>query len=145
MADHDRMKEAVEAERLRVGILCLRGTTNPIDAGPFYMRRELDRALGETTLIGDVQRYPLLNKVFGRSWGRVSPRVCALRASEALKRQPQDLLVGLYASQLMAELPPMSIPLVYFIRGEIVSQRAIAGATLSVLGIVIMSLDSKSR
>ena len=41
--------------------------------------------------------------------------------------------------------PLFSIPLVYFIRGEIVSQRAIAGATLSVLGIVIMSLDSKSR
>ena len=117
MADHEQMRDAVEAERVRVGILCLRGTTKPLDASPYYMRRELARSLGETTLIGDVHRYPLLKKLTGRGLGRVSPNVCARRALKALKRKPQDLLVGLYASQLIAELPPTSAPLVYFTDG----------------------------
>ena len=41
--------------------------------------------------------------------------------------------------------PLFSIPLVYLMKGEVVSRRAIIGATLSVTGIMIMSFTSSSQ
>jgi glycosyltransferase involved in cell wall biosynthesis len=103
--------------RLSVGVLCLRGTEQPIHACPYYMRKELDIALGTTTVIGSRHRFPLLTKITRRRFGRVTPMVAAERAMRDLKLKPQDLLVGLYASEIIAVLPHAPCPVVYFSDG----------------------------
>lgn len=104
-------------KRLSVGVLSLRGTEEPVHASPHYMRKELDIALGETTVIGSRHRFPLLTKMTGRGFGRVTPMVAAERAAHDLKLKPQELLVGLYASEILAALPETPCPVVYFSDG----------------------------
>jgi len=117
MANTRRSIEVEEEKRLSVGVLCMRGTEKSINASPYYMRRELEKVLGATTVLGSRHRFPLLTKVTGRGFGRVEPMVCAERAAHDLRLKPQDLLVGLYASELLAVLPQVPCPVVYFSDG----------------------------
>lgn len=117
MANTRRSIEVETEERLSVGVLCMRGTEKSINASPYYMRRELEKVLGATTVLGSRHRFPLLTKVTGRGFGRVEPMVCAERAAHDLRLKPQDLLVGFYASELLAMLPQVPCPVVYFSDG----------------------------
>jgi hypothetical protein len=104
-------------KRLRVGVLCMRGTGKPIHASPYYMRKELGMALGAMTTIGNRHRFPLLSKMTGRGFGRVTPMVYAERAMHDLKLKSQDLLVGFYASEILAVLPQTPCPVVHISDG----------------------------
>jgi glycosyltransferase involved in cell wall biosynthesis len=117
MENSRRSKEMEGEKRLSVGVLSMRGTEDPVHASPHYMRQELDIALGETTVSGSRHRFPLLTKMTGRGFGRVTPMKYAERALHDLKLKPQDLLVGFYACEIIAALPETPCPVVYFSDG----------------------------
>jgi hypothetical protein len=56
MANTRRSIEVEEEKRLSIGVLCLRGTEQSINASPHYMRKELGIALGPTTVLGNRHR-----------------------------------------------------------------------------------------
>ena len=117
MAGTRRSTEEEREGRLSVGVLCMRGTEKLIHASPYYMRKELGIASGAMTTIGNRHRFPLLTKLTGRGFGRVTPTVYAERVMNDLKLKPQDLLVGFYASDILAVLPQTPCPVVYFSDG----------------------------
>jgi len=102
-----------EGARAKIGLICLRGTSRGINASPYYMRKAMDRWVGDTTHLGDRHRFPFLGERLARRFGRAPEHVYLRRAQIQYARDPQDLLVGIYAGSAAAQFGPTSAPMIY--------------------------------
>ncbi len=103
--------------RPRIGVISLRGTDQRVNASAYFIRRSLDRWIGETTHLGGRFKLPFFGERIARMSGCVSEGVYLRRVYSHLQRAPQDLLFGLYSGSTLAMLEPTSTPMVYVTDG----------------------------
>jgi glycosyltransferase involved in cell wall biosynthesis len=103
--------------RRQVGLISLRGTDQKVNASAYFIRRALDRWVGDTTHLGDRFRVPIFGARVARWSGCVSEEVYLKRAQRHLRRAPQDLIFGLYSGSTLAMFEPTSTPMVYVTDG----------------------------
>lgn len=108
-----RIAERGQADRVRIGVLSMRGTSHRVHASPYYMRMALERWAGKTTHMGDRFRLSCLGKRMAARVGRVSEATYVRRVERHQERDPQDLLIAMYASGVLARIGPSRAPLVY--------------------------------